>query len=174
MCRPPRAYISKAKNAQEAHEAIRPTDLVRRPKDVARYLHKDQFGLYELIWKRTVASQMESAELDHTTVDILAEAAAARSSSAPPLGRAFPGLPQALYEEGRNAEEDENSARLPPMNAADGLKKDRSETTQHFTEPPPRYLKASLVKSWKSSASAGPRPTPRSSRCCAPQICAAR
>ena len=66
----PRVYTSKAKNAQEAHEAIRPTDLFRTPQDVAAYLDKDQLGLYELIWKRTVASQMESAVLDQVTVDI--------------------------------------------------------------------------------------------------------
>src|SRR5260370_20298467 len=66
----PRVYTSKAKNAQEAHEAIRPTDLFRTPQDVAAYFDKDQLGLYELIWKRTVASQMESAVLDQVTVDI--------------------------------------------------------------------------------------------------------
>src|SRR5260370_39943715 len=66
----PRAYTSKAKNAQEAHEAIRPTDLFRTPQDVAQYLDKDQLGLYELVWKRTVASQMESAVLDQVAVDI--------------------------------------------------------------------------------------------------------
>src|SRR5215204_6542764 len=70
----PRRYQSKAKNAQEAHEAIRPTDLTRRPRQVARFLDSDQAKLYELIWLRTVASQMESAELERTTADITATA----------------------------------------------------------------------------------------------------
>ena len=85
-CRTRRAsYTTKAKNAQEAHEAIRPTDLGRLPKQVARYLDPEQARLYELIWKRTVASQMESAELERTTVDIAAQAGGrAGSTCAPP------------------------------------------------------------------------------------------
>src|ERR1700755_1428897 len=71
----PRQYVSKSKNAQEAHEAIRPTDLARRPKDVKKMLDNDQYRLYELIWLRTIASQMESAELERTTVDITAKVA---------------------------------------------------------------------------------------------------
>ena len=77
MCRPsPRKYTAKAKNAQEAHEAIRPTDPARLPKHVAKYLEPDQAKLYELIWTRTIASQMESAELERTTVDIAGKAGA--------------------------------------------------------------------------------------------------
>ena len=80
----PRRYETKAKNAQEAHEAIRPTDLARRPREAKRFLDADQAKLYELIWLRTVASQMESAELERTTVDITAKVAAACSNCAPP------------------------------------------------------------------------------------------
>ena len=72
----PRKYTAKAKNAQEAHEAIRPTDMTRRPRDVARHLEPEQAKLYELIWTRAIACQMESAELERTTVDILAQAGA--------------------------------------------------------------------------------------------------
>ena len=142
----PRKYTVKAKNAQEAHEAIRPTDMTRRPKEVARHLDADQAKLYELIWNRTTACQMESAELERTTVDILAEAGA-RKLDFRATGQVvrFPGF-LALYQEGRDDEEDEDSARLPPMKSGDGLKKERIETTQHFTEPPPRYSESSLIK----------------------------
>ncbi len=145
----PRKYTAKAKNAQEAHEAIRPTDVTRKPKDVARHLDADQAKLYELIWKRMVACQMESAELERTTVDILAEAGP-RKLDFRATGQVvrFPGF-LALYQEGRDEAtegDDEDSARLPAMKAADALKKERIETTQHFTEPPPRYTEASLIK----------------------------
>jgi DNA topoisomerase-1 len=142
----PRKYTAKAKNAQEAHEAIRPTDLFRRPKDIGRHLEPEQAKLYELIWNRTVACQMESAEIERTTVDILAEAAQ-RKLDFRATGQVirFPGF-LALYQEGRDDEEDEDSAKLPPMQARDPLKKERIETTQHFTEPPPRYTESSLIK----------------------------
>jgi DNA topoisomerase-1 len=142
----PRKYKTKAKNAQEAHEAIRPTDVTRRPKDVARHLDPEQAKLYELIWSRTIACQMESAELERTTVDILAEAAKRRLDfRATGQVVRFPGF-LALYQEGRDDEEEEDSARLPAMKAGDGLKKQRIETSQHFTEPPPRYTESALVK----------------------------
>jgi DNA topoisomerase-1 len=142
----PRKYTAKAKNAQEAHEAIRPTDMTRRPRDVARHLEPEQAKLYELIWTRTIACQMESAELERTTVDILAEAAA-RKLDFRATGQVirFPGF-LALYQEGRDDEEDEDSARLPPMREGEKLKKERIEASQHFTEPPPRYTEATLVK----------------------------
>jgi DNA topoisomerase-1 len=154
----PRRYQSKAKNAQEAHEAIRPTDLARRPKQARSFLDPDQARLYELIWLRTIASQMESAELERTTADITARAVAAASS----LGfgprynsidlRAtgtvikFDGF-LTLYQEGQDdvLEEDE-SRRLPEMHAGERLTKRKIEASQHFTEPPPRYSEASLVK----------------------------
>ena len=142
----PRKYTAKAKNAQEAHEAIRPTDMARRPRDVARHLEPEQAKLYELIWTRTIACQMESAELERTTVDILAEAGA-RKLEFRATGQVvrFPGF-LALYQEGRDDEEDEESGRLPPMRAGERLAKERIEASQHFTEPPPRYTEATLVK----------------------------
>ena len=142
----PRKYTAKAKNAQEAHEAIRPTEMTRRPREVARHLEPEQAKLYELIWTRTIACQMESAELERTTVDILAEAAA-RKLDFRATGQVvrFPGF-LALYQEGRDDEEDEDSARLPPMREGERLKKERIDASQHFTEPPPRYTEATLVK----------------------------
>src|SRR5260370_23926309 len=132
----PRKYTVKAKNAQEAHEAIRPTDLTRRPREVARHLEGDQAKLYELIWTRTIASQMESAELERTSVDILA-AAAARRLEFRATGQVvrFDGF-LALYQEGRDDEEDEDSGRLPPMAAGEALGKGRIADRQRFTRPP--------------------------------------
>src|SRR5271167_644377 len=142
----PRKYTVKAKNAQEAHEAIRPTDMTRRPRDVARHLEPEQAKLYELIWNRTLACQMESAELERTTVDILAEADKRRLEfRATGQVVRFAGF-LALYQEGRDDEEDEDSARLPAMKAGEGLTKERIDASQHFTEPPPRYTEATLVK----------------------------
>ncbi|MFY9970308.1 MAG: type I DNA topoisomerase [Roseiarcus sp.] len=142
----PRKYTAKAKNAQEAHEAIRPTDMTRRPREVARHLEPEQAKLYELIWTRTIACQMESAELERTTVDILAEAGA-RQLDFRASGQVvrFPGF-LALYQEGRDDEEDEESGRLPAMRDGERLAKERIDATQHFTEPPPRYTEATLVK----------------------------
>jgi DNA topoisomerase-1 len=149
----PRKYTSKQKNAQEAHEAIRPTDVRRHPRDVAKFLEPEQARLYELIWKRTVASQMESAELERTTVDILATVGGLGSS----LGRKlelratgqvvkFDGF-LTLYTEDRDDEsEDEDARRLPAMTVGEKLAKQAIAANQHFTEPPPRYSEASLVK----------------------------
>ncbi len=142
----PRVYTSKVKNAQEAHEAIRPTDLFRLPQDVAQYLDKDQLGLYELIWKRTVASQMESAVLDQVTVDI---ASGDRTVQLRTTGSVvkFPGF-LTLYDEGQDekAEDDENATILPDVQEAEALDRREVLPEQHFTEPPPRYSEASLVK----------------------------
>ncbi|TKW78803.1 MAG: DNA topoisomerase I, partial [Bradyrhizobium icense] len=142
----PRQYQTKAKNAQEAHEAIRPTDLSRRPADMRRKLDSDQARLYELIWTRTIASQMESAELERTTVDIEAKAGA-RVLDLRASGQVikFDGF-LALYQEGRDDEEDEDSRRLPAMSEGEALKRQDLSVTQHFTEPPPRFSEASLVK----------------------------
>ncbi|ADZ70272.1 DNA topoisomerase I [Polymorphum gilvum SL003B-26A1] len=149
----PRFYSSKAKNAQEAHEAIRPTDLARRPRDVARFLDPDQARLYELIWKRTMASQMESAVLERTTIDIDA-AGAGKTATLRATGSVvrFDGF-LALYQEGRDDEEDEAARRLPAVDdgaplalAAVEGKPSAIEADQHFTTPPPRYTEASLVK----------------------------
>jgi DNA topoisomerase-1 len=143
----PRRYETKAKNAQEAHEAIRPTDLARRPRDAKRFLDPDQAKLYELIWLRTVASQMESAELERTTVDITAKVAA-RLLELRATGTVvkFDGF-LALYQEGQDEDaDDEEARRLPPMSVGESLAKRAIAATQHFTEPPPRYSEASLVK----------------------------
>ncbi|MGA2895627.1 MAG: type I DNA topoisomerase [Xanthobacteraceae bacterium] len=143
----PRRYETKAKNAQEAHEAIRPTELTRRPRETKSFLDADQAKLYELIWLRTVASQMESAELERTTVDISAKVAA-RLLDLRATGTVvkFDGF-LALYQEGRDEDpEDEEARRLPPMSAGEKLAKRAISADQHFTEPPPRYSEASLVK----------------------------
>jgi DNA topoisomerase-1 len=142
----PRKYTVKAKNAQEAHEAIRPTDLGRLPAMVARHLEPEQARLYELIWKRTIASQMESAEMERTTVDIAAKVGA-RNLDLRASGQVvlFDGF-LTLYQESRDDEEDEDSKKLPAMKAGDTLEKRAIAADQHFTEPPPRFSEASLVK----------------------------
>jgi DNA topoisomerase-1 len=143
----PRQYQTKAKNAQEAHEAIRPTDLSRRPAEMRRRLDHDQARLYELIWIRTIASQMESAELERTTVDIAAKAGS-RLLELRATGQVikFDGF-LALYQEGRDDDgDDEESRRLPAMSEGEALKRQNLAVTQHFTEPPPRFSEASLVK----------------------------
>jgi DNA topoisomerase I len=143
----PRRYETKAKNAQEAHEAIRPTELTRRPSETKTFLDADQARLYELIWLRTVASQMESAELERTTVDITAKVAA-RLLELRATGTVvkFDGF-LALYQEGQDEDpDDEEARRLPPMSAGEPLTKRSIAANQHFTEPPPRYSEASLIK----------------------------
>jgi DNA topoisomerase-1 len=143
----PRQYVSKSKNAQEAHEAIRPTDLARRPKDVRKMLDHDQARLYELIWLRTIASQMESAELERTTVDIIAKVGA-RTIDLRANGTVvkFDGFLTLYTEDQDDKAEDEDANRLPQMATGEALQKREISATQHFTEPPPRYSEASLVK----------------------------
>src|SRR5262249_22941850 len=141
----PRAYQTKAKNAQEAHEAIRPTDLSRRPRQVAHFVDRDQAKLYELIWLRTVASQMESAELERTTAEIEAMAGA-RKLDLRATGTVikFDGF-LTLYQEGHDENgDDEEGRRLPEMHAGEPLAKRGIAADQHFTEPPPRFSEASL------------------------------
>src|SRR5205085_1340978 len=136
-----------AKDAQEAHEAIRPTDLGRRPGEVKRFVDPEQAKLYELIWTRTVASQMESAELERTTADIAAKVGA-RTLDLRATGTVikFDGF-LTLYQEGQDDEtEDDEAKRLPAMSAGEALARRAIAATQHFTEPPPRYSEASLVK----------------------------
>jgi DNA topoisomerase-1 len=140
----PRAYKVVAKNAQEAHEAIRPTDAFRRPADVAHFLDSEQLKLYELIWKRTMACQMESAVLDQATIDINGVAGRASFRATGSVIR-FDGFLK-LYQEGRDDEEDEENRRLPALKAQDALDRLDVRPEQHFTEPPPRYTEASLVK----------------------------
>jgi DNA topoisomerase I len=141
-----RMYSTKAKNAQEAHEAIRPTDVWRKPEDVRKYVGAEEFRLYELIWKRTMASQMESAEMERMSVDILAEASG-RKLELRATGQVirFDGF-LTLYTEDKDDEDDEEGGRLPLMRKNDALAREKIAATQHFTEPPPRFTEASLVK----------------------------
>jgi len=139
----PRTFRNKAKNAQEAHEAIRPTSLFRTPEQVKKYLSADQFKLYRLIWMRTVASQMAAAVLDATTVDI--EASERFTLRATGQVVRFPGFMQ-LYTEGTDEPEEEESGLLPPLAEGEALKLHQLLPEQHFTQPPPRFTEASLVK----------------------------
>jgi DNA topoisomerase I len=135
----PRHYETKAKNAQEAHEAIRPTDFGRD-----RAGSGDHARLYELIWKRALASQMASARLERTTAE-LADGTGQHGLRATGQVVLFPGF-LALYEEGRDDAEDEDSRRLPRLREGDTPAKKSVAAEQHFTQPPPRYSEASLVK----------------------------
>src|SRR6516162_8497835 len=142
----PRLYRSPAKNAQEAHEAIRPTDLARKPADVAGRLDSDQRRLYELIWKRTIASQMASALLEQVAVDITDGTGRLRLRANGSVV-VFDGF-LALYQEDRDDTPDEEGegTRLPAMRKAERLTRGEVSPNQHFTQPPPRYTEASLVK----------------------------
>jgi DNA topoisomerase-1 len=143
----PRTYQTKAKNAQEAHEAIRPTDLMRHPSSLRRALDPDQLALYDLIWKRTISSQMESADLERTTADIGADGKDGKHYSFRATGSVikFDGFLR-VYNEDLDDGEDEDSRRLPAMTRGDSIGARRVEAVQHFTEPPPRYSEASLIK----------------------------
>lgn len=143
----PRQYQTKAKNAQEAHEAIRPTDLTRRPREMAKKLDSDQARVYELIWLRTIASQMESAELERTTVEIAAKAGA-RTLELRATGQVvkFDGFLALYQEDTDDPSDDDDSRRLPAMNEGEALSRKDLNVSQHFTEPPPRFSEASLVK----------------------------
>ena len=144
----PRVFKTKTKNAQEAHEAIRPTDCGREPKAVGRYLDDDQRRLYELIWKRTVASQMAAARLDRVTVDVLDKAGAV-TLRATGQTIAFDGFLK-LYQEGRDDpsgdDEDDENVLLPALVTGTAVAERGVTPNQHFTEPPPRFSEASLVK----------------------------
>jgi DNA topoisomerase-1 len=143
-----RFYKSKSKNAQEAHEAIRPTDPTRRPDDVARGLTAEEKRLYELIWKRTVASQMASAEIDQVSARIAVDETAAELR-ATGSSIAFDGFLR-LYQESRddaaNDTTDGQDRRLPALSEGESAARRAVEALQHFTQPPPRYTEASLVK----------------------------
>lgn len=137
-----RHYKTKAKNAQEAHEAIRPTSLNRNPGKLR--LEGDLGRLYELIWKRMIASQMEAARIERTTID-LNSADGRTGLRATGQVVQFPGY-LAVYEEGRDDADDEDSARLPAVDEGADARVIEARADQHFTEPPPRYSEASLVK----------------------------
>ncbi len=146
----PRVFSKKSKGAQEAHEAIRPTSIYRDPATVRPHLTSEQFRLYDLIWKRMLASQMSDALLDMTTIDI--------EASGTPTGKVyefrvtgsvlkFPGF-RRLYLEGKDdaAESDDDESTLPNLNEGEALKSLLITPEQHFTQPPPRYTEATLVK----------------------------
>ncbi len=142
----PNFYKTKSKNAQEAHEAIRPTSALRTPASVAKYLGDDERKLYELIWKRAVASQMVPATLN--TVSVEMAAGSEHSFRATGTTILDPGF-LAVYEEGKDqkgADDDDEGRKLPLLKPGDKLPLTQVTTTQHFTEPPPRYSEASLVK----------------------------
>jgi DNA topoisomerase-1 len=137
-------YRSK-KDAQDAHEAIRPTEVARTPDSLANYLNTDELRLYRLIWQRSVASQMTPAIFDQTTIDILAGRLLFRATGSV---QKFDGFLK-LYQEGRDekTEEDEEAERtLPRVEKGETLLLNRITPEQHFTEPPPRYTEATLVK----------------------------
>ena len=144
----PIMYKTKAKNAQEAHEAIRPTDIFRTPASMRKYLNDEQFKLYEMIWKRSVACQMSPAKFDAVSVD-LAVGSEANLFRASGQTLVFPGF-IAVYTEGRDDvkadEEEETEAKLPHLETGEVLNVEKVYGDQHFTEPPPRYGEASLVK----------------------------
>lgn len=141
-----RQYKSKNKNAQEAHEAIRPTGVMRKPEDVQEYLDPSQYKLYELIWKRTVASQMESALFDQVTVDVQS---ADRQVTLRATGSTlvFDGFLK-LYKEGQDDAQDgdDDDRLLPIINQGEDTTVKVVTPNQHFTQPPPRFSEASLVK----------------------------
>ena len=142
----PNEYKSKSKNAQEAHEAIRPTSALRTPASVAKYLDDDGRRLYELIWKRTVACQMVPATLNTVSVELAAGSEHGfRASGTTVIDPGF----LAVYEEGKDqktADEDDEGRKLPPMKTGQTVPLGSIHTDQHFTEPPPRFSEASLVK----------------------------
>ncbi|WP_116654162.1 type I DNA topoisomerase [Pelagibacterium sediminicola] len=141
----PRLYQTKAKNAQEAHEAIRPTDLGKHP-DTLRNIDPDQHKLYQLIWRRALASQMRSAEIERTTADI-AVATAGRAITLRAVGSVitFPGF-LGVYGVEKTGEDDEDSRELPALKEGDTPALEKVDIEQHFTQPPARYTEASLIK----------------------------
>lgn len=152
----PRVFKTKTKNAQEAHEAIRPTYIVKTPTELKKFLTPDLHKLYELIWKRTVACQMTEALLDQTSVDITADLAepiptgpfaAAKHCGLRAAGTVirFPGFMK-LYIEGLDDQDEEKEGLLPAMSEGADLKLHELLPEQHFTQPPPRYTEATLVK----------------------------
>ncbi|MBL24576.1 MAG: DNA topoisomerase I [Rhodospirillaceae bacterium] len=142
----PRVYKTKSKNAQEAHEAIRPTDFFRRPNQVASLLDEGQRKLYELIWKRTVACEMESAVFDQVAADLTAPDGQVTLRANGSVMK-FDGFLK-LYQEGQDDQsgDDDKNKRLPAMEKNEPVERQQTESEQHFTQPPPRYTEASLVK----------------------------
>jgi DNA topoisomerase-1 len=137
-----RVYRTKSRSAQEAHEAIRPTSFARDPDVLAAHLGRDEARLYRLIWQRALASQMKEKQLETTTIDLAAAPYELRATATRTLFDGF----AAVYTEGRDDAEDEAERTLPALRAGDVTSVSGVVPTQHFTEPPPRYTEASLVK----------------------------
>ncbi|GGH59443.1 type I DNA topoisomerase [Paenibacillus silvae] len=138
----PRNYSKKASNAQDAHEAIRPTSVLRDPDSIKSFMSRDQFRLYKLIWERFVASQMSSAILDTLSVDIAAGDTIFRAAGSKVRFQGF----MKVYVEGNDDGTTDEDRLLPPLKSGDVLEKQEIEPKQHFTQPPPRYTEARLVK----------------------------
>ncbi|MGC6586062.1 type I DNA topoisomerase [Paenibacillus sp. Dod16] len=138
----PRQYSKKAANAQDAHEAIRPTSVLRDPESMKPFMSRDQLRLYKLVWERFVASQMSSAVLDTLSVDIAAGKAVFRATGSKVR---FPGFMK-VYVEGNDDGTTEEDKYLPELHSGDILEKQDIEPKQHFTQPPPRYTEARLVR----------------------------
>ncbi len=147
----PRQYTTKSKGAQEAHEAIRPTDLLRHPDQLRSYLDRGQQKIYELIWKRTLASQMAQAIFDATAVDIAADGKSGKNYGFRANGQVvkFEGFIKA-YTEGRDDEDQEVEGQLPDLEKGEKLELLDLKSNQHFTEPPARYSDATLIKALES------------------------
>ncbi|MDH5778349.1 MAG: type I DNA topoisomerase [Gammaproteobacteria bacterium] len=142
----PRIYKTKSKNAQEAHEAVRPTSANHEPNGIKSHLSKDQFRLYDLIWKRTIACQMIHATLDTVAVDLFAgDKHMFRANGSTLVSPGF----MAVYQEGTDDKKasDDDEKMLPPLEEGKEVTLLKIKPEQHFTEPPPRYSEASLVKS---------------------------
>ena len=138
------SYKNKSKNAQEAHEAIRPTSILRSPQEVRQYLSAEQIKLYEMIWKRTLACQMSAAKFDTVSLD-LAVGGDENLFRATGQTMVFPGY-IAVYQEDQDDSEEEGESKLPPLEKGEQVAIDQISGEQHFTQPPPRYSEASLVK----------------------------
>ncbi|HUR40446.1 MAG TPA: DNA topoisomerase I [Verrucomicrobiae bacterium] len=143
----PRVYKAKSKNAQEAHEAVRPTSAARAPESVARYLQSDQARLYELIWKRAIASQMEAALFDTLAVTLKAgDKAAFRANGQTLIEPGYLAAYDIKADDPSDADHEDDEARLPSLEQGETVKLVDVIPEQHYTEPPPRYTEASLVK----------------------------
>ncbi|AGG06312.1 MAG: DNA topoisomerase I [Dehalococcoides mccartyi] len=143
-----RVFSSKVKGAQEAHEAIRPTRINRTPDFIKKSLSADQFKLYQLIWQRMMASQMSPAVFDNTTIDIEAKHQPSKTRyllRTTSSVNTFPGF-TIVYIEGKDEDEEKEQSSLPPMEEGEELKLKSLDATQHFTQPPPRYTEATLIK----------------------------
>ena len=141
----PNTYRNKSKNAQEAHEAVRPTAIARTPQSIKESLSADQYRLYEMIWKRTLASQMSPAQFDTVSVDFdVAEGRGRFRANGQVL--TFPGFIAVYREDVEDSADEDETARLPALEVGESVPIDKLYGEQHFTQPPPRYSEASLVK----------------------------